>query len=265
MDAMVPFVTDLTGVLAGPMAPPTESALQRLHREAGMLLEPRRAGHRGRRLRRIAALRGLVERAELEEVGAARDARLSWTAIGECLGISRQAARQRFAPRLPDRTDGGERGAAVDAATTETAALVARAYEVVDLLDSVIPMLVPDHCTFQLATRLQLGGAGRLWREVRERFGELLRAGAARSDHLGQYAVVEIALEFERGPAALRLAFEEGGLIHGILVLAAEDAATTAASGAAPEPPPDAAAAEFVSFFDPPPPGSPGSDVVSGH
>ena len=33
-------------------------------------------------------------------VGAARAAKVSWTLIGERLGVSKQAARQKFAPRL---------------------------------------------------------------------------------------------------------------------------------------------------------------------
>src|SRR5262249_58971861 len=42
-------------------------------------------------------------------VGAARAAGLSWTAIGERLGVSKQAARQRFSARLGegDGRDGG--------------------------------------------------------------------------------------------------------------------------------------------------------------
>ena len=51
-------------------------------------------------LRRIAAADEAVERARQhlhDEVSAAHDAGLSWTAIGTVLGISRQAARQRFA------------------------------------------------------------------------------------------------------------------------------------------------------------------------
>ena len=51
-------------------------------------------------LRRVAAAVEAVERADKQlatEVAAARDAGLSWTVIAVALGVSRQAARQRFA------------------------------------------------------------------------------------------------------------------------------------------------------------------------
>jgi hypothetical protein len=50
-------------------------------------------------LRRIAAAVEATERAELhlrDEVAIAREAGLSWTVIAAALGVTRQAARQRF-------------------------------------------------------------------------------------------------------------------------------------------------------------------------
>jgi hypothetical protein len=51
-------------------------------------------------LRRVAAAVDALERADRQvasEVATARDAGLSWTVIAAALGVSRQAARQRFA------------------------------------------------------------------------------------------------------------------------------------------------------------------------
>ncbi|HWL45409.1 MAG TPA: hypothetical protein VNQ73_20875 [Ilumatobacter sp.] len=53
-------------------------------------------------LRRVVAAHEASSRAAADLTSAARDAHaagLSWTAIGAVLGISRQAARQRFAER----------------------------------------------------------------------------------------------------------------------------------------------------------------------
>jgi hypothetical protein len=50
-------------------------------------------------LRRVVAAEEALERARQHldaEVRGAHDAGLSWTAIGAVLGVSRQAARQRF-------------------------------------------------------------------------------------------------------------------------------------------------------------------------
>lgn len=55
-------------------------------------------------LRRVAAAVEAVERADKQvviEVAAARDAGPSWTVIGAALGVTRPAARQRFAEPAP--------------------------------------------------------------------------------------------------------------------------------------------------------------------
>lgn len=56
----------------------------------------------------VAAETGAAADALVEHhVGAARAAGMSWTLIGERLGVSKQAARQRFALRLPNGDLGG--------------------------------------------------------------------------------------------------------------------------------------------------------------
>ena len=60
-------------------------------------------------LRRIAAADEAVERARRElddEVAAAREAGFSWMLIGLALGISRQAAQQRFSAPAGTRRSG---------------------------------------------------------------------------------------------------------------------------------------------------------------
>jgi ATP-dependent Clp protease ATP-binding subunit ClpA len=75
---------------------------------------------------------GLVE----HYVAAARSSALSWTAIGERLGVSKQAARQRFAHRLEASDLNGESGPALAIAPRLTACLQA-AQAAADAEDSV--------------------------------------------------------------------------------------------------------------------------------
>jgi hypothetical protein len=53
----------------------------------------------GAALAATAALRDAADRKLFELVGFAREAGASWAAIGEALGVSTQAAHQRFGPR----------------------------------------------------------------------------------------------------------------------------------------------------------------------
>lgn len=60
-------------------------------------------------LRAIASAMIVVDAADrnlLDAVAAARSADLSWTEIGVALGVSRQAARQRFGDRVAARQAG---------------------------------------------------------------------------------------------------------------------------------------------------------------
>jgi hypothetical protein len=53
----------------------------------------------GAALSATAALRDAADRKLFDLVGFARDAGASWAAIGEALGVSTQAAHQRFGPK----------------------------------------------------------------------------------------------------------------------------------------------------------------------
>ena len=60
-----------------------------------------------RRSRATAALRDAADRKLFVLVGFAREAGASWAAIGEALGVTTQAAHQRFGPKTV--LEGGRR------------------------------------------------------------------------------------------------------------------------------------------------------------
>ncbi|RRD47038.1 hypothetical protein [Tessaracoccus sp. OH4464_COT-324] len=66
-------------------------------------------------LRAVAALRQLTDRLELCQVEAALRAGLSWQAIADMLGVSRQAVHKKYARRvdpsisIPRRNRGGQK------------------------------------------------------------------------------------------------------------------------------------------------------------
>ena len=61
----------------------------------------------GAALAATAALREAADRKLFVLVGFARDAGASWASIGEALGVTTQAAHQRFGPRLAAKAVGG--------------------------------------------------------------------------------------------------------------------------------------------------------------
>ena len=60
----------------------------------------------GAALAATAALRDAADRKLFELVGFARDAGASWAAIGDALGVSTQAAHQRYGPKASAKARG---------------------------------------------------------------------------------------------------------------------------------------------------------------
>ncbi|MGK2950113.1 MAG: hypothetical protein ACSLFP_16190 [Acidimicrobiales bacterium] len=61
----------------------------------------------GAALSATAALREAADQKLFELVGFARDSGASWSAIGEALGVTTQAAHQRYGPKLSHRAARG--------------------------------------------------------------------------------------------------------------------------------------------------------------
>jgi hypothetical protein len=61
----------------------------------------------GAALSATAALRDAADAKLFELVGFAREAGASWAAIGEALGVTTQAAHQRYGPKLPQKAARG--------------------------------------------------------------------------------------------------------------------------------------------------------------
>jgi hypothetical protein len=58
----------------------------------------------GAALSATAALRDAADRKLFELVGFARDAGASWSSIGEALGVTTQAAHQRYGPKIATKS-----------------------------------------------------------------------------------------------------------------------------------------------------------------
>lgn len=160
-----------------------------------------------------------------DAVEQARATGLSWAAIGETLGVSRQAAFKRF-------------GVVTDPATRRPVA-VARTADVAGLASEVFTRWaagdvawVHQHMTHQCARELSRSRLDAVWRDVLDEVGALERvgdvevfAGDGRTPQVatavGQTslpAVGRVVLHHEAADAVGRVMVNRGGRVAGMLI-----------------------------------------------
>jgi hypothetical protein len=154
-----------------------------------------------------AALQASVERA--------RSAGRTWQQIGDLLGVTRQAAFQRFGwptdPRTGEPMNGLVRP---DAGRRATALMIGwiegRYSEITAGFDETLTeKLTPD----------ALAAA---WAQVVGTVGEYQRMGEPLVRQVGDYTVTDIPLGFEAGEMKGRVAYNRGGQVSGLFVIPPE-------------------------------------------
>jgi hypothetical protein len=151
-----------------------------------------------------AALRLSIERA--------REAGHTWQEIGDLLGVSRQAAFQRFGKPIDPRT-----GELMNKAVLPGAGL--RATELV--IDWIEGRYDQVRASFDatMAAQLSTESLAAAWAGVIGMVGEYERMGEPLVRQLGDYTVVDIPLEHEAGTMKARLSFNGAGEVAGLYVL----------------------------------------------
>lgn len=150
------------------------------------------------------AVRACVERA--------RGAGHTWQEIGDILGISRQAAFQRFGRALDPHT-----GRAMD-----TVALGDAADRAVALAVDLVAQRWADVCRdfdegmVEAVTPAALAG---IWVQVAGTIGVYERMGEAFSRQIGAYSVVDVPLFFEAGELIARVSYDSAGRVAGLYLL----------------------------------------------
>lgn len=177
--------------------PDPESATRRI----GMAAELRALGDQ--------VLRDSVERAQADHV--------PWQQIGDVLGISRQAAFQRF--RNGDDPQGGS-----SMKSTNQNALIPRSEGVYHHLAQGDYPSVGQQMTFLVQRMLTEGKVMGVWSEATALSGALESLGESFVRPSGSSVVVETPLSFEAGDLVGRIAFNRRGKIVGMLLLRPEDA-----------------------------------------
>lgn len=173
-------------------------------------------------LRTVAAVHGLGDqtaRMMTAAVAAARASGATWQQIGQVLGVSRQAAFQRFG-RVPLREEQPQRAAPGIGADDADAAAVSGAATVLGHLASGSWQAVVDRFDDAMLERLGPEGLAAAWTQIVDAAGPFVRHGATEASRAAGLTVTNTLLEFERDECTARIAFRQDGRISGLFILA---------------------------------------------
>lgn len=164
------------------------------------------------RIAALEALRALAETTLHAEVAQARAAGVTWASIGQALGVTRQAAFQRF----------GAKGREVDARggvmqRTLVVEAPERTGEVVRAIsESRAQGVIDAYFGSEAAAMLTDEKLTKAWGDLTTSFGEWEGLGAGTAVVAGEYVVAEIRLEFEAGSVTCRSSWSAEGKLAGL-------------------------------------------------
>jgi hypothetical protein len=145
----------------------------------------------------------------LAAVQRARTAGSTWAEIGQVLGISRQAAFQRFGRPADPRTGQPMAAAMLPGAAERGAALVA------DLAAGRWARACQDFDE-RVARALDAERLALLWARLTGMIGRLERTGAAVAYQAGDLTLVDIPLSFEAAERTARVSYRHDGKVAGL-------------------------------------------------
>jgi Protein of unknown function (DUF3887) len=151
------------------------------------------------------ALRLSVERA--------REAGRTWQELGDVLGVSRQAAFQRFGHPVDPRTGQPMSDAMLPGATDKAIELMINWIE--ERYDDVMPEL--NELTLERLTAL--GGLSAAWAMLIGTVGAYEGMGEAAARQAGDLTIVDIPMTFESGEMKGRVVYDKQGKVAGLFVL----------------------------------------------
>ena len=163
-----------------------------------------------------AELKMLTDQALHDSVEQARAQRVSWQQIGDVLGISRQAAFQRF------RNPNDPRGSS-PMRTTSNNSLIPSAEAVYHQIAGGDYESVGGQMTFLVQRVLNEKKVMGVWSDVTATAGALESLGESFVRPSGSNVVVETPLSFEAGDFVGRIAYNRRDKIVGMLILRPDD------------------------------------------
>ena len=163
-----------------------------------------------------------IEQAAAELVGSAvlsaRADGATWKSIGEVLGITRQAAFQRFGKPIDPQT-----GETMSAAPLSDAAAKARL--VIDSLSTNDWDAVTAQFDAAMRSALTADSLSAAWTQIARTVGAFESRGTTTVSRAGHVTVTNTPLDFEGGELVARVSFNDDGSVAGLFLTAPEPAA----------------------------------------
>lgn len=150
-------------------------------------------------------------------IRAARAHGATWQLVGDALGITRQAAFQRFGRPTDPRT-----GEPMDTQPFPNAP--ERARGVFADLQSGRWDAVTTHFDETMLEKLDDNALSTMWARLVARFGELESIGSASPQRAADLTVTDVALSFEAAEMVGRVSSRENGEVAGLFILTPEQA-----------------------------------------
>lgn len=187
-----------------------------MHRAVGDIIASPVLGDGQEPLDTVAAANRVCEQATAllaASVERARNEGVTWQQIGDVLGVSRQAAFQRFGKPVDPAT-----GATLDTAVLPDATELAAS--VIDLLASGRWDQVTSQFDDAMLRTVTTDGLAAAWTQIIAAAGAFERRGETESVRSAGLTVTNTPLAFEAGDFTARIAFRDDRRISGLLVLA---------------------------------------------
>jgi hypothetical protein len=145
-------------------------------------------------------------------VQRARDAGRTWAEVGQVLGMSRQAAFQRFGRPADPRTGKPMDRSMLPGAAERGTALLA------DLVAGRWAQACRDFGD-KIAQKLDAEGVAVLWARLTGMIGQLEQMGEPVAYQAGDRTLVEVQLSFEAAERTARISYDRDGKVAGLFFL----------------------------------------------
>jgi hypothetical protein len=172
-------------------------------------------------VRMAAGLQKLADATLRGAVDEARAAGRTWQEIGDALGVTRQAAFQRFGHPIDPRT-GKPMNTSIKPGAAEHATQL-----VIDWIAGDYPALSADF-NAEVAEKASAEIMASAWATVIGMVGAYEGMGQPRVRQWGDYTVVDIPLSFEAGEMNARVAYDADGKVAGVHAVPPDAAAPPA-------------------------------------
>ncbi|MGN8048187.1 DUF3887 domain-containing protein [Curtobacterium sp. 22159] len=189
----------------------------RLYRSVGEIIASPVLQEADQPLDRIVAVQALGEQTTAmlaAAVAEARRAGVTWQQVGAALGISRQAAFQRFNRSTPAPSIGEE------LVTDAESIAIDRASSVIDDLTSGSWDAVVDRFDDAMRARLQADGLSAAWSQVVASVGAFDHREETVVTRASGYTITTTPLVFATDACTARISFRDDGRITGLFILA---------------------------------------------